>query len=234
MHDFAVYSLAEVVPLISEPEIPHVVECTEGEDAVGISPLLDLAVKQDNGWDDTYPNLRVKSMSIAVTEGYVEGEDQLTLPEVPGFSSNWDAQQGILTVSAIPGYDFTENTADDYVADSVELVDVSEVLNKFEATARIEQFQEALRLVRFESETGGSISRTMTLSAQELLTADIIATISVAQVINTPDPPDIIPSPFPLIYTEKEPFVPVDAAVQVSAKFVTRHTELGCVFALRP
>ena len=196
---------------------------------MGISPLVDLSVKADNAWDQTYPNLRVKSMSIAVTDGYIQGEDTLSLPEVPGFSSEWDADQGILTVSAVPGYDFTENTADDYVADSVELVDVSEVLNTVEATARITQFQEALRLVKFESGSGGSISRQMTLSAQELLTADEIATISVARIINTPDPPEILPSPLPLIYTEKAPYTPVDASVQVSVEFPARHAELGCV-----
>ena len=189
---------------------------TEGDTGVPVSPLLDLSIKETNNWNVKHANLRVKSMQISVSGGYVEGEDVLTLPEVPGFESTWDAEQGVLTISAVPGFDFTENTADDYEDAQVEQVDVSEVLESTAATARIVQFEEALRQVKFASSTAGSFSRQMSLSVAELLTADTIATISVAQVINTPDPPEILVSAAPLSYTEKAPLTPVDADMEVS------------------
>ena len=215
--DFSVFSLAQVEPLVSEPKIPHIITYTEGTEAREISPLLDLNVKEDYGWNDKYPNLRLKSMSISVSEGFVLGEDVLKFPEVPGFEGTWDAEQGVLTVAAVPGFDFTENTAEDYEDAQVETVDISEVLVSVEATATLEQFQEALRVVRFETSSAGStLSRQMSLSANELLTSDTIATITMASLVNTPDPPIVIPSSSVLAYTEKAPLTPVDVNVEVS------------------
>ena len=201
--------------MISEPEIPHILTYTEGDTGVPVSPVLDLSIKESNDWNIKYANLRVKSMEITVSDGYVKGEDVLMLPEVPGFESSWDVEEGVLTISSIPGFDFTENTADDYEDAQVEHVDVSEVLESVDATARVAQFQEALRQVQFVSSTAGSVGRQMSLSAQELLTSDTIATITVARVVNTPDPPVLIVSAAPLSYTEKAPLEAVDANIEV-------------------
>ena len=210
------FSLAQVEPLISEPEIPHIMTYTEGANAQAISPWLDLNVKEDNEWNVKYPSLRVTSMSISVDDGYIKGEDVLKLPEVPGFESTWDEERGVLTVSAIPGFAFTDDTMDDYEDGQVELVDVTEVINTVEASAKLVDFQEVLRLVQFETTSGGILSRQMSLSANELLTSDTIATITMASLINTPDPPVVIPSPDVLVYREKAPLTPLDSNVEVS------------------
>ena len=210
------FSLAKVEPLISEPEIPHIMTYTEGANAQAISPWVDLNVKKDNEWNVKYPALRVKSMSISVDEGYIIGEDILKLPEVPGFESTWDEELGVLTVAAIPGFDFTEDTMADYEDGQVELVDVTEVIDAVEASARLADFQEVLRMVQFETTSGGSLSRQMSLSANELFTSDTIATITMASLINTPDPPEVILSPDALVYREKAPLTPLDSNVEVS------------------
>ena len=212
---FEVFSLAHVEPLISEPEIPHIMTYTEGANAQAISPWLDLKVKEDNEWNVKYPSLRVRSMSISVDEGYIKGEDILKLPEVPGFESAWDEEHGVLTVSAIPGFEFTEDTMADYEDGQVELVDVTEVINTVEASAKLTDFREVLRMVQFETTSGGTLSRKMSLSANELLTSDSIATITMATLINTPDPPEVIPSPDALVYKEKAPLTPLDSNVEV-------------------
>ena len=212
------FSLAQVEPLISEPEVPHIMTYTEGTVAQEISPWVDLIVKEDNQWNVKYPSLRVRSMSIAVDEGYIKGADVLKLPLVPdGFESAWDEEHGVLTVSAIPGFEFTEDTMDDYEDGQVEMVDVTEVINAAEASAKLTDFQEVLRMVQFETTSGGSLSRTMSLSADELLTSDsTIATITVASLINTPDPPEVISSREALVYREKAPLTPLDSNVEVS------------------
>ena len=213
---FEVFSLAKVEPLISEPEIPHIMTYTEGANAQAISPWVDLNVKEENEWNVKYPGLRVRSMSISVDEGYIIGEDILKLPdEVPGFESTWDEELGVLTVAAIPGFDFTEDTMADYEDGQVELVDVTEVIDAVEASARLADFQEVLRMVQFETTSGGSLSRQMSLSANELFTSDTIATITMASLINTPDPPEVIPSPDALVYREKAPLTPLDSNVEV-------------------
>ena len=210
------FSLAQVEPLIAEPEIPHIMTYTEGANAQAISPWLGLNVKEDNEWNVKYPSLRVRSMSISVDEGYIKGEDILKLPEVPGFESAWDEEHGVLTVSAIPGFAFTDDTMEDYEDGQVDLVDVTQLINTVEASAKLTDFQEVLRLVQFETTSGGILSRQMSLSANELLTSDTVATITMASLINTPDPPVVIPSPDALVYREKVPLTPLDSNVEVS------------------
>ena len=102
-----------------------------------------------------------------------------------------------------------------YADSAVELVDVSEVLEKGEATAALPQFVPALRRVSFSSTTAGSQDRVMELSVMELLTAAVIAKISWTRVINSPDPPEVHATPVPATYLEKAPLTVVDPEVQV-------------------
>ena len=211
---FSVYALAHVVPLVSK-DVPHSLVYTEDSDALPVSPEIDLAIKEDHDWHLRYPNLRVRSMNVTVVEGYEPGKDLLSLPETDGFTTEWLEREGVLIISAIPGFDFTDNTLEDYGDSAVELVDVSEVLEKGEATAALKQFVPALRRVAFSSTTAGSQDRVMELSVMELLTAAVIAKISWTRVLNSPDPPEVHPTPVPATYFEKAPSTVVDPEVQV-------------------
>lgn len=210
----AVYALARVLPLVDK-EVPNTVIYQEDTGGVRIAPSIDLRVREENEWRQKYPNLRVRSMNVSLVQGFEPGQDQLSLPSVPGFSSSFDSELGILTIDAVPGYDFTEDTAEDYEEDEVERVNVAEVYSTVDATARLADFNAALRMVEFRTTTLGAADRSMELSVDELLTADVVATISWAQIINNPEPPEIYPSPFPGVVVEKAALTPVDPGIQV-------------------
>ena len=209
-----------------DEDVPAVVTHTEDSEGVAISPLMDLNVKTDNSWDVRYPNLRIKAVNITIVEGYVEGSDVLEMAEeVPGFRHEWFEEDGVLRLEAIAGFDFTENTWEDYDEGHVEFVDVSEVLDKDEPTATLDQFSVALQKVLFSTDTLGKTARVMELSVDELLTSDVIARISWAKVANTPDPPLVIPTSTHGIVRERAGFSPVDLGVQVAPP---PHHNLGC------
>ena len=211
-----IYTLVYVPPLVDEDVEINVVTHTEDSDGVAISPLMDLNVKSDNSWDVRYPNLRVKGVNITIVEGYVEGSDVSEMAEeVPGFRHKWFEDGGVLRLEAIDGFDFTENTWEDYEEGHVEVVDVSEVLDKEEPTATLEQFSVALKKVIFSTDTLGKAARVMELSVDELLTSDVIARISWVTIANTPDPPLVIPTSTPGFVRERAGFWPVDSGVQV-------------------
>ena len=216
---FSVYALAQVVPLVSQ-DIPHSLLYTEDTEPVPVCPEIRLAIKEEFDWSLRYPNLRVKSMNVTVVEGYEPGADLLSLPAVDGFTSRWLEDAGVLTISAIPGFDFTDNTLEDYDDLSVEFVDVSEVLAKEEATATLDTFISALHMLEFSSTVAGTQDRVMELSVMELLTSSVIAKITWARVINTPDPPEVHPTPVPAIYKEKAPLTAVDPEVQVRLRLL--------------
>lgn len=211
---FSVYALVQVMPLVDK-DVPHTVSYTEDAAAVAVSPGIQLEVKEDNQWHITYPNLRIRSMNITIVEGYEAGKDRMLLPSMPGFDSEWMPELGILRISAIPGFPFTENTEEDYGENAVELVDVSEVLGDVLATATLDDFNDALRRVQFETSVLGVADRVMELSVNELLSADVVARISWTQVTNSPDPPAIIPSPDRGFFVEKADYTPLDPAVRV-------------------
>ena len=211
---FSVYALAEVLPLV-DPDIPTSVSVAEDVGSVNISPSIELEVKQDNQWHLTYPNLRVRSMNVSIAEGFEPGSDWLSMDPVPGFDATWHESDGVLTISAVPGFEFTDNTDDDYDDGTVELVDISEVLDTVAATSTLRDFNAALQAVTFGTSVVGSTDRIMELSVNELLTAAVVARISWARVLNSPDPPEIHPTPQPRLYREQTPLQAVDPEVQV-------------------
>lgn len=211
----SVLSLAQVLPLVQE-DVPNAIIYSEESSAVQLSPNLELSVKKVNQWDVKYPNLRIRSLNITVAAGYEQSNDKLVLDDIPGFASTWHEDTGILTITAVPGHDFTDNTVYDYEDNAVELVDISEVLDSVDATATLRDFNRVVQLVKFQSSTVGSANRVFELSVNELLTADVIAKISWATVINTPDPPIVASSPGPFMYVEKAPLTAVDPAVEAS------------------
>jgi hypothetical protein len=213
MH-FSVYTLAQVLPLVDQ-DIPHSNVVQEDAGAVRIHPTVDLAVKEANSWRQSYPNLRIRSMNVSMVEGYEPGSDLITLPDVPGFTSEFFPENGVLRISTVPGYDFTDNTAEDYNDDVVELVDVGEFIHSAQATATLANFNEVLRQVDFRTTTLGRSDRIMELSINELLTADTIARISFTQVVNDPDPPEVHPTDFDGVIIEKAAPSPLDADVEV-------------------
>lgn len=103
------FALARVLPLVSQPE-PSYVSYLEDSPRVPLIPGIELSVKSINSWDEKFPNLRIRSVDLSIVEGYVPGDDLLTMLEVPGFEASWDEEGGVLTVSAVPGFDFTDNT----------------------------------------------------------------------------------------------------------------------------
>ena len=211
-----IYTLVHIPTLVDE-DVPAVVTHTEDSEGVAINPLMDLNVKSDNSWDVRYPNLRIKAVNITIVEGYAEGSDVLEMAEevLPGFRHEWFEEGGVLRLEAIAGFEFTENTWEDYDEGHVDSVDVSEVLDKDVPTATLGQFSLALQRVLFSTDTLGKSVRVMELSVDELLTSDVIARISWAKVVNAPDPPLVISTSNPGIVRERAGFSPVDLGVQV-------------------
>ena len=203
-----------MLPLIdwAEPAMP---EYVEGEPPMRIFPDLDLAVKKDNSWDETYPNLRVRSMNVTIVEGYLLGEDNMRIPEVDGFETTWVPSDGVLMVKAIPGYYFTENTEDDYDDGRVERVQVHQFVETAAATATLAGFEAALRQVEFQTESLGLEDRVIELKATELLSIDDVSRIAWVTVKNTPDPPQVLTSPSVGLKIEKAPLSALDHDVEV-------------------
>lgn len=214
---FSVYALAQVLQLVDRAGVPHSQTYVEDSDAVKVNPALELRVKQDNQWDIKYPRVRVKSVNVTITEGFEPGKDFLSMEEVPGLRSTFHKEEGVLTIAAVPGFDFTDSMDEDYGDAAVELVDVSEVLMSAGASAALQEFSKALRLVAFETSTSGSVDRVMELSVEELMTSDVVAKISWTRVVNSPDPPEVLLPPFPLIYFEKAPLTGVAPSAKVRA-----------------
>ena len=211
---FSIWSLVHVLPLIDWAE-PAMLEYVEGEPPMRIFPDLNLAVKKDNSWDETYPNLRVRSMNVTIVEGYLPGEDNMRIPEVDGFETTWVPSDGVLMVKAIPGYYFTENTEDDYDDGRVERVQVHHFVETAEATATLADFEAALRQVEFQTESLGLEDRVIELKATELLSIDDVSRIAWVTVKNTPDPPQVLPSPSVGLKIEKAPLSALDHDVEV-------------------
>ena len=212
--NLSIWTLVHVLPLIDwvEPSTP---EYVEGEPPIRIFPELELAVKKDNSWDKTYPNLRLRSMNVTIGDGYLPGEDNMGMPEVEGFETTWVPSDGVLMVKAIPGYDFTENTEDDYDDGRVELVQVQEFVATAEATATLRDFESALRQVEFQTESLGLEARVIELKASELLSIDDVSRIAFVTVKNTPDPPQVLTSPSVGLKIEKAPLSALDHDVEV-------------------
>ena len=196
VNHFSVYALAKVVPLVS-PDIPANIAVKEdSNNPVAINPNLSLDITGENGWNEKFPNLRIIYMNVTIVEGYERGKDRLTMREaVPGFDSEWIEADGVLQISAATGFDFTENIDDDYDSGALEFINVQEFIDSTPAAARLAEFNAALRVVGFETTILGRSDRIMELSIQELLTAQVLARISWASVLNSPDPPDIIFGP---------------------------------------
>ena len=169
-----------MLPLVEEVPLSTVMYM-EDDPPMPVLSQLELAIKQRYSWSETYANLRISHVNVSFAD-YVElGNDALSLPSIPGFASQWLPSDGILMVSATPGFQFTENTADDYEDDAIETVNVTQFIDSGEATATLGFFSSALRDLRFES-SGPAGSRTLQLSVQELLTMDFVSLIAEVQV----------------------------------------------------
>ena len=153
----------------------------EDDAAILVLPELQLGIKPQHSWPDTYANLRASQMNISFADGFELGNDVLIFPDIPGFKSLWIASEGILMVTAVPGFEFTDNTADDYEDGVIEIVDVTQFIDSVSATATLGTFSNALRELRFKS-SGPAGSRTLQLEAQELVTRDVVSLLVEIQV----------------------------------------------------
>ena len=181
---FGIWGLVHVLPLVEEVPLSTVIY-KEGDPPMPVLPGLDLKIKQRYSWRETYDSLRISHMNISLSDVVHHplglGSDALSLPSIPGFSSQWLPSDGILMVSAIPGFLFTENTADDYEDGVTETVSVNQFIDSVDATATLAAFSSALRDLRFES-SGPAGSRTLQLSVQELLTMEVVSLMAEVQV----------------------------------------------------
>ena len=175
-----VWGLVHVLPLVEEVPLSAVLY-KEDDPPMPVLPGLELEIKQRYSWPEIYDNVRISHMNISLADADEQAIDELSLPSIPGFASQWLPSDGTLMVSAIPGFLFTENTADDYEDGAVEDVNVNQFIDSVEATATLGAFSSALRDLRFES-SGPAGFRTLQLSVQELLTMDVVSLIVEVQV----------------------------------------------------
>jgi hypothetical protein len=215
---FSVYALVQVVPLIAPPPGGlRYMAINEDASPGRVHPEAALAIVDDNGWPEAWPDLRVRGLNLTLIENYVFGADVLALSNpLDGFAATWHAEEGTLEVHAVLGVDWTEDVAEDYEDDQLNDVDISEVLERGDPAAAITAVGAVLRSVTFATSESGAGKRVLQLRAVELLTTSTVGNIVWIDVLNSLDPPRIIPSDSTAKFTEKAARAPLDQFVQVT------------------
>eukprot|EP00951_Prasinocladus_malaysianus_P027693 scaffold249806_cov49-Prasinocladus_malaysianus.AAC.2 len=176
-----------------------------------------IQVKSDHEWNDQYASIRMKSINVTISEGFVPGSDLMSLPYLDGFVAEWLEPQATLRVSLDQQAGKWEDASGYYDDDGVVdgLVDISQVLANEELTASLDDFSSALQAVTFETFSSGSKNRVFELSVQELLSGGLVSKISLVTVINQPDPPMIDVTQVPGRFLEKAHPTSLDPGVKV-------------------
>eukprot|EP00873_Tetraselmis_striata_P025523 jgi/Tetstr1/445787/TSEL_033434.t1 len=213
---FSVYALVQVLPLVAPPPSgPRYVAYNEDGPPALIHPDASLEVVDVNGWPMAWPNLRIRSLNVTIVDGYMPGADVMGMASLQGFEAEWHAAEGCLEVRAVAGVGWTEDVADDYEDGQLDDMDITEVLDQGHPAAPINTASGVLRSITFASSEAGRAERVLQLRALELLTASMVANIVWVNVINSPDPPVIIPTPSIAEFVEKANSKPLDHMVQV-------------------
>jgi hypothetical protein len=213
---FSVYSLVQVMPLVAPPPGgPRYMAYSEDAPPARVHPGAELVVLEENGWAESWPNLRIRGLNLSFIDNYVFGADVLALDPLDGFAATWHAEEGTLEVQAVSGVDWTEDVAEDYEDSRLDDVDISEVLERGDPAAAITAAAAVLRSITFATSESGPGERVLQLRAAELLTASTVSNIVWIDVLNSPDPPAITPSDSTARFIEKAAGTPLDQFVQV-------------------